>query len=157
MALLVDGYKTTINLTADLVVLEIEVTPPAIDGGEPIPQDHMQSGFLSIFFPRKRRRLAPFTLMVAWNSFAYNQITQSVTPNAVAGMIASVNKNQSMTITFSDGATLSFWGFVSKFEPGTMKDGERPTATLTIVPSLLDCYNIIRTPIYTAGISSTVC
>lgn len=154
MPLLTDGYKTIISLANDSLLFEIEVTPPAIDGGEVVAQDHMRSGFLSIFFPRKRRRLSPFTLMVAWDTSLYYQAAQNVHPNVVAGMLATVNKNQLITITFPDSATLAFWGTVNKFEPGALKEGERPTATLTVTPTLLNCSNVIVTPVWTIGTSN---
>lgn len=154
MAILLDGFKTTLTLFTDSLSFEIEVTPPAIDGGEPIPQDHMRSGFLSVFFPRKRQKLGPLTLLVAWDSFNYYQVTQNIAPGSINSPVATVNKNQFMSIVFSDGSVLGFWGAVTKFEPGAMKDGERPTATIIVMPTLMNCSGVVMTPTFTAGSAS---
>lgn len=141
MATMVDGLSTTLVIGSYNFVCEIEVTPPGIDGGEGIPQDCMRSGLWNLVWPKKRRKLTPITVLVSWNPDVYGFNIAAVSnniyyvPGAYPGLI--VNQNMQMYVYFPTGSTLTFYGFVSKFEPQAMKEGERPTANMTIMPSLL--------------------
>jgi|GEM_PF-2948378 len=135
MATLFDGLYTTLNIGGTVLVCEIEVTPPAIDGGEGIPQDCMRSGGWNLMWPRKRRRLGPISAVVSWSPDMYF-VNLGLAPPPNASVL--VNIVSMVFVTFPTGGILAFWGFLSKFEPQAMKDGERPTANITIVPSLIN-------------------
>ncbi len=49
-----------------------------------------------------------------------------------------INVNQVITVTFPDGDTLQFWGWLQTFTPGEMVEGEQPTAEVTITPGNID-------------------
>ena len=147
MATLFDGLATTLNIGATTLVCEIEVTPPAIDGGEGIAQDCMRSGGWHLMWPKKRRKLGAITAVVSWGPDVYAaNLGVLPLPSVQVSIVTSI------VLTFPNGAFLTFWGFVSKFEPQAMKEGERPTANITIVPSLINpstCTS--QYPIYNAG------
>lgn len=141
---LTEGIPTMLTIGIDNMVCEIEVTPPAIDGGELIPQDCMRSGPWGVALPRYRKRLLPFTAVVSWDPLVYG-----VNMGVVFG-IMRVNVNQTMNITFPDGRVFGFYAAVTKFEPGVLKDGERPTATVTISPTLMHpTTGNVSHPVYT--------
>jgi len=68
------------------------------------------------------------TLTDASGVYAYD-------PAAYEDLVDMVNENQQITITFADGQTLTFWGWLDKFTPQRVVEGEQPTAEVTIVPS----------------------
>jgi len=135
MATLFDGLATTLNIGGTVLICEIEVTPPAIDGGEGIPQDCMRSGGWNIMWPKKRRKLGPISALVSWSPDMYWVNLGQLPPPNVSVLVNIVSL---VTVTFPTEGILTFWGFLSKFEPQAMKEGERPTANITIVPSLIN-------------------
>jgi hypothetical protein len=54
---------------------------------------------------------------------------------AYTTLTSSVNTNQSIVVTFPDDSTLTFWGYLQKFEPDEIIEGKQPEATVTIVPT----------------------
>jgi hypothetical protein len=48
-----------------------------------------------------------------------------------------LGSNRQIVITFPDGATFTFYAVVNKFTPDALKEGERPQATLELIPSNL--------------------
>ena len=131
MGKLADGFTSTfatlLNIGDGSLVCEIEVTPPEIDGGEMIPQDCMRSGTLGVALPRSRFRFMPITAVVSWDPDVYG-----VTLGVVAGTGVLINVNQVNYIQFPNGRRLTFYGAVTKFTPSPLKEGERPTATVTL-------------------------
>lgn len=49
-----------------------------------------------------------------------------------------VNVEQTITITFPDGSTLAFYGFMKSFEPDNLEEGTFPIATVAFVPTNAD-------------------
>jgi hypothetical protein len=49
-----------------------------------------------------------------------------------------LNVNQLITLTFPDGTTIAFWGWISEFQPDSHKEGTMPLADLTLIPSNQD-------------------
>jgi len=122
-----DGFSTIITLenlpTAKLY--EKEVTPPGITSGGPIETTTMRTVTWRTNAPRQLKSLSPVSATVA---FAADVIPQ---------MIAQVGINQLITVTFPDGSTIQFYGWVEEFTPAAFTEGEQPTATLTVQPSLV--------------------
>ncbi len=135
-----DGYPITLSLGTSGLVCEIEVTPPAIEGGV-IPQDCMRSGTTAISWPKSRKKYLPLTVMASWDPDVYGQNL-----GVVGGTAAIINLNQSMTLTFPGGRVLSFWATITKFEPAAMKEGERPTATVTIELTNMNSLGNVQLP-----------
>jgi len=63
------------------------------------------------------------TLVVSYDPVFYDDI------------LAMISENQLITITWPDLSTLAFWGWLDKFIPSNIVEGEQPTATVTIEPS----------------------
>jgi len=46
-----------------------------------------------------------------------------------------VNQNQEIVLTYPDGETLTFWGWLDGYAPNEMSEGEQPTAEVTVICS----------------------
>jgi hypothetical protein len=51
------------------------------------------------------------------------------------GMLAYIGVNQQIRITYPDGSTVVFWGWLDEFTPDSITEGEQPTASFTIIAS----------------------
>lgn len=123
-----DGCPTFITFQndPDIPVWEKVVSPPGVDGGDPIQQATMHNDVWNPQAPRCRKQLTDVTMTVAYDPVAYTSI------------IAMVNVVQGITVTFPDGSTLAFWGFLRIFEPTDHTEGEQPEAEMTITPAMYD-------------------
>lgn len=121
-----DGFATLITLAnlPSVNLYEKEVTPPGLSGGGKIDTTTMRNSSWRTGAAKQLKTLSPVTAVVAYASDAYEDI------------MAQVNVNQLITLTFPDSATIAFYGFINEFTPGNNMEGEQPTATLTIEPTL---------------------
>lgn len=123
--MLKDGMSTLISFAENptIELEEIETTPPGIEGGGPIDISTMRNSEVRTNWPKKLKTVTPASVTVAYNPAIY------------ASMLAMINVNQLITNTFSDGSTLAWWGYVDGFKPSSNKEGDRPTAELTVQPT----------------------
>lgn len=129
-----DGYQSLVTFATDpdVSVWEKGITPPGIDGGEPIEQTTMHNADWRTFAPRSLKTLTPHTFMCAYDPDAFNQL------------YALVNVPTTVTVRFGDGSTLAFYGFLQKFEPAELVEGTQPEATVTVVPTNYDHVNKVE-------------
>ncbi len=122
-----DGFSTIITLEnlPTVKLYEKEVTPPGITSGGPIDTTTMRTTTWRTNAPRQLKSLSPVSATVAFASEVIEQ------------MIAQVGVNQFVTVTFPDGSSIGFYGWVEEFTPAAFTEGEQPTATLTVQPSLI--------------------
>lgn len=125
MSRLDDGHQTLVTFAADPTVLFYEktVTPPGVDGGGEIDITLMQNSTWRTRSPKSLITLSEASMTVAYDPATYDEI------------IALVNVITWITVTFPDGSNLGFYGWLDKFEPGELVEGEQPTADITIMPS----------------------
>lgn len=123
-----DGFSTKITFAADpdISFWEKSVQPPGIDGGDAIEQTTMHSVAWRGMAPRHLRTLTSSQTTVAYDPAVYSQIVELI------------NVETTVTVTFPDGSTLAFFGFLQKFEPADMSEGNQPEATVTITPTNRD-------------------
>ena len=121
-----DGFATYItfaNLPA-IKLYEKEVNPPGMTANGPIDTTTMRNTAWRTMAPKALKTMPQITATVAYATevfpLLYNQ----------------VGVNQPIVVTFPDASTVSFWGWIEEFTPGTNTEGEQPTATLTVQPSL---------------------
>lgn len=138
MARLDDGYQTLISAAADPTVLFYEKTvkPPGVDGGGGIDTTTMLNSAY--------RSMAPKSLITLTNggmNVAYD-------PATLSEILALVNVNTLWTITFPNSHTWAFYGFLNKFEPNDLVEGEQPTADIEIVPTNVNGSNVETAPVY---------
>lgn len=123
-----DGYQTKIAFAADPDVSfwEKTVKPPGLDGGSPIDTTTMHNTTWRTMAARALITLTESTVNAAYDPNVYNNI------------LALINVEGAITVRFPDGSTLSFFGFLQKFEPNDNAEGEMPMAAVTITPTNYD-------------------
>ena len=142
MGIINDGHPTTISFAGGfsgtggvLEMKEKELTPPGVEGGGPNDTTTMRNSTWRTKQPKQLLTLTDSTITVAYDPDVYNEI------------LAMVNVNQEITITFPDATTLTFWGWVDMFSPNAVVEGEQPTAEITIVPSNQDTAGTETAPV----------
>lgn len=126
-----DGHATTIVFTTNgpsggVEFFEKEVTPPGMEGGGPNDTTTMLNATYRTQSPKKLITMTDCTLKVAYD------------PLVLGDIVDLINQNGAITITYPDGETLVFWGWLNSFIPDAIVEGEQPTATVTIHPSNQD-------------------
>ena len=122
MAIMTDGFSTTIDLTsAGVTFNERTVQPPGLAGGDKIDISTMRN--------TKYRTAAPRTLVEVTDS----SLVVTYDPAVIDVIITAINTNQLITIAFPDTSQIAFWGYLSSFEPSTLEEGAQPEATITLV------------------------
>ena len=121
MPVLTDGYQTKITIGA-ITFYEKKVTPPGIDGGGEVDTTTMRSTTW-----RSRQPKALSTLTNCKATAAYD-------PSQYAAILALVHVIGTVTIEFPDAVVLTFEGWLDKFTPGELTEGEQPTAEIEIIP-----------------------
>lgn len=138
MSILTDGFSTIINMPqAGITLFEKEVTPPAVDGGGPNDTTTMRNTNWRTKQPKRLKTLSEMKGKVAYDPAFYNTV------------VANVNVNQALSVRFSDGSRIGFWGWIDKFTPDAIKEGEQPTAEITIQCSNQDNGGFEQPPVYT--------
>ena len=133
-----DGYQSLIAFAADADVSlwEKSVTPPGVDGGEPVDSTTMHNTAVRTKGPR------------ALIDFSECKMTCGYDPQVYGQIIALVNVETSITIHFPDGSTLCFFGYLQKFDPKELKEGTPPEADVVIVATNTDEDGKEATPDY---------
>ena len=142
MARMEDGFSTKITFADDTLVQfwEKEVTPPGVVGGGTIETSSMLNTTWRTMHPKALKSLSEVSLVVAYDSAVYTEI------------ITMINSIQLITITFPDGSTLAFYGWIDEFTPNASVEGEQPTASVTIQPSNQTAALVETAPVYTADV-----
>ena len=132
--MLEDGYSTKIAFAVDpdIEFWEKTVQPPGVDGGEKIETTTMFNSAWRTFAARHLKTLTGGQTKVAYDPVVYNQI------------ITIINVPTSVTVTFPDGSTLDFFGYLQKFEPDDLAEGTHPEATVSFEPTNYDPVNAIE-------------
>lgn len=146
MAIQKDGYQTLISfslsnsgvLMSDLME-EMTTTPPGVDGGGPIDQTSMRNELYRTMAPKSLKTLLESTVSVKYDPAIYDEI------------LATVNQNQAITITFPDASTIVFWGWINTFVPNGNSEGNLPLADMSVEPSNLDADDAEIAPAFSAA------
>lgn len=140
MARIDDGFATLISFAedSDVQMWEKEVTPPGIDGGGENDTSTMRNTTWRTRAPKSLKTLTEGSAVVAYDPAVYDEI------------VAMLNVNQEITITFPDSSTLVFWGWLNEFTPGANVEGEQPTADITIIASNQNAAGTETAPVYSA-------
>lgn len=122
-----DGHPCNLTFGADATVAVKfrTVKPPGLVGGGAINVTTHSNTVWRVNAPKKLKELSPAT------------ITCKYQPGVYVDIIAMINVNQLLTMTFPDNTTIAFYGFINSFEPSAMQQGEEPTATMEIIPTLV--------------------
>jgi hypothetical protein len=96
------------------------ITPPGVDGGDPIDTVTHSNSEVRTKHPKSLKDLTNTTLTVAYD------------PNVWTEIVALVNDNVLITLSFPSGDALDFYGYLKSFVPGEYVEGEQPTAECEI-------------------------
>jgi len=138
---LTDGHPTKITFgdDPDISLWEEQVTPPGIQGGGPNDLTSMHNTTWRTRYPKKLLTLSNASMVCGYAGVAYDQI------------VAIMNTNMEITVTFSDGTTLLFWGWLDEFVPNQHTEGENPTANVVIIPSNRNDSGVETAPDYSTA------
>ena len=136
-----DGFSTIIGFSLNGAVkfYEKEVTPPGIDGGGANQTTTMRNIYWRTNAPKKLVTLTEADATCAYDPTVFSQI------------LAMVNVNQYITVTYPDLTTVGFWGWINEFKPNQIKEGEQPTANVKIIPSNFNASLVETAPTVVAG------
>ena len=123
-----DGFATMITLANEPAInlWEKATTPPGKENGDPID--------LTTFHNVARRTKWPRVLIEDTDS----AMTCAYDPEVEADLEAQVGLNQEITVTWNDGSTKAYWGYMKSFNPQEVSNGEQPEASCEFVVTNLD-------------------
>ena len=129
MAILTDGFNTIISFPgAGVQFIEIEVTPPGADGGGEIDITGMRNVKWRQRTPKALITLTKMDVKSRWDPVLYTAVVTNLNVNrAIVTLFPS--------LTNTPARRLTWWGWLNKFEPEAMKEGEDPLANLEFIPS----------------------
>jgi len=140
MAYLTDGYQTLISfaLAPSVNFKEKEVTPPGLDGGGEIDTTTMRNTAWRTKQPKHLVTADDIVLQAQYDPVCYNTILTDL-----------LNQNGQIEVIFPDGQIITIWGWVDKFKPAALKEGEFPLAEVVIHPSNQDNTGTEQAPVIT--------
>jgi len=133
-----DGFSTIISI-GGTNLYEKTVKLPGLDGGGPIDITTMRN---TAYRTQAAKSLIALSDAPFQAAFA---------PAAYSTLLSVVNLNQAITYTFPDASTLVVWGWLGKFEPNDMVEGEHPTAECMMHFSNIDGAGAEIAPAYAAA------
>lgn len=143
MAWINDGFPTTVTFSnapsgATLYIQERDVTPPGIDWGGENDTTTMRNTAWRTKQPKNLKSLMEMTMECKYDPQFYNQI------------LSMGGTNTTIVVTFPDYSTLRFRGWLDKFIPGAIVEGEMATATVTVVCANQTAAGTEVAPVYQA-------
>lgn len=129
-----EGFRATIAFAnaPGLNFWEKTVKPGGMDGGDPIDTTTQHNSRVMTQEPPTLIKHDTITSSGAFDPDSYS---------TVRGLI---NVNQSITVKWPTGATLTFYGWLRKVEWGDLKHKEQPEQTITVEVSNWDPVNRVE-------------
>lgn len=117
-----DGFSTIITLSnvPTIKLYEKDVTPPGMTAGGPIETTTMRNTEWRTMAPRALKSLTQVSATVAFAT------------EAIPILFDQIGVIQEIQVTFPDGSSLTFWGWLEEFTPATFTEGEQPTANIVV-------------------------
>jgi hypothetical protein len=139
-----DGHPTTIDFAAlasgtTPLWWEKEVTPPGIEGGGENDTTTMRNSIWRTKSPKVLKTLVGGSFVASYDPAVLDQ------------MLTLINVNNLITVTYPNGDTEAFWGWLDSFVPNPCVEGEQPTANCTIIPSNQNDSGVETAPVYAAA------
>ena len=138
--MLENGFSTKIAFAADANVTfwEKSVTPPGVDGGDAIEISTMFNTTWRTKAAQSLKDLTDAGASAAWDPKVYDEI------------VALINVEGEITITFPDDSTLDFFGYLKSFVPGEMAEGDQPMADIVVVCTNINPNTLLESgPVFT--------
>ena len=139
-----DGHSTTISFGSTpsgetLLFWEKEVTPPGMSGGGPNDTTTMRNTLWRTMAPKKLITLTSGSFVASYDPGVFEQI------------LAMLNVNTQIEVTYPNGDKYTFWGWLDEFTPNACVEGEQPTANVSIEPSNQNASGVETAPVYAAA------
>lgn len=137
-----DGFSTIISFAAapSVKFYEKDMMPPGIDGGGANDISTMRNTTYRTRAPKKLITLDDASFNASYDPTVYSTILASL-----------INVNTLITITFSDGSTIAFYGWLNHFRPASIREGSQPEASIQIIPSNQNNSQVETAPVITAA------
>lgn len=134
-----DGFPTRVSFAQapSAPFYAKTVTPPGMSMGGPNDTSTMENEEWRTMAPKKLKKMDPMTLTAAYDPAVY------------ADLVPALGVNDEVTVTFPDLDTLVFWGWIDEFKPNEIKEGEQPTASVTVICSNQNDAKEEIAPVYT--------
>lgn len=140
--MLLDGYQVFVALEddPDLCIWEDNITPPSMTAGSDVINTTTQwnATWMTKAF-HELLEVGETTINAAYCGSTWDKI------QAIIGV------NQSVTVHFPDGSTLSFWGGIRSFTPAGWERNGFPKADIVIVCTNMDDSNNEEGPVWAAA------
>lgn len=132
------GAQLGFSLDTSVQIELKSITPPSINGGGAINiSTHSSVGWMQKA-PKTLKDLGDLSATVAYDT-AF-----------VAEVMAMCQVEQTLTITWKDGATLVFRGWLDAFNPSALSSEEdQPTADIVLIASNRDAAGAVSPPVFT--------
>lgn len=111
----------------------ISSSPPGLDGGAPVPTSTEENLAVHTFSPRGLTTITPIEGECAYDPVSIDTVRTTL-----------INKRGTVTYTFPDGTTVTFYGYLQHFKPGKLDENGRPTASFSIQPTNWDPVNHVE-------------
>lgn len=123
-----EGHQTLVSFAADpdASYWEKTVTPPGVDGGDPVDTTTMHNVDWRTKNPRVLAEMTEFSFTAAYD------------PAFILTILAILNVKTTVTVHYPNGGRLAFFGFLRGFEADSIEEGAQPEATATVVPTNQD-------------------
>ena len=133
-----DGYQSliTIALDVDIQLWEKAVTPPGYSGGDEIDITTMHNTTYRTKAPRSLIDLTNGSMTCGWKGTAYTQL------------LAVLNIETTITVTFPNGSTLAFFGYLKSATPNELAEGSMPELSCEFVATNRDSAGAEQAPVY---------
>jgi len=130
-----DGFSTKIAFSrdSDFSIWETSVPAPGLDGGDAIDTTSMHNTTFRTMRSRKLYTLSELSVTGFFDPNFYNDAINNL-----------LNQEGSVTISFPDGSTLDFFGYLRSMEVNDLVEGEVPSCTITIQPTNFDVANNVE-------------
>jgi hypothetical protein len=122
---------------------EKSVQPPAVEGGDAIDITTMHN---TTWRTKNARQLLDMGDV---------SITAAYDPSCYTAILSLINVHTTITVTFPDGSTLAFFGFMRSFAPSDHSEGAQPEASVVIVPTNYDHTNHVEAAPVVASVAGT--
>lgn len=140
MARIDDGWQTLITFanapSIALLFAEKSVTPPGIDGGGLNDTTTMRNSVWRTGAPKNLKTLSESGFECSYD------------PAVLDDILTMINDNQLITITFPDGSSWDFWGFLNSFKPNPVVEGQQATAVCQLLPTNQNADGVETAPVH---------
>jgi len=133
-----EGVGTSITI-GSFSIEEVTLKGLGADGGDALDASHLANVLYKTKKPQTLIEIPDLT-----GTGHYNPANQ-------AAMIAEVNKNQSLVLTFSGVGTITFWGYLKSFDPDEGEIGSTWNSTFAIVVTNLNGSDAETGPVWAAA------